>query len=329
MMKKILIFIFYVVAYLLVLGSLFSIFRNSGVRYLKMLDFPRIQFFIATFLLLIVFFFTVKKWLWYNLLLIIGLLAGLMVQGFFLVNYTPLVPVAVPWTNHSVHSTLPFSILLCNVKMNNRNSKPLLDLVVQKDPDIILAMEVDKWWNEQLKVLGNRYPYSQHTVNKVTYGMVLYSKYPLKKVEVDYLNNAKVPSFETTVSLSEAKNINLHCIHPVPPTTFKELPDNAGQQAEALEKLGNQVEDRKLPTMVAGDLNDVVWSYVDELTETENILFDVRVGRGFYNSYNAKNFFMRWPLDHVFVSEEFSLQSLERLPYIGSDHFPIFVKLVL
>lgn len=86
---------------------------------------------------------------------------------------------------------------------------------------------------------------------------------------------------------------------------------------------------QKLPTVVAGDLNDVVWSYVDELTGTENILYHVRVGRGFYNSYNAENVFMRWPLDHVFVTKDFRLKQLERLPRIGSEHFPIFVELVL
>ena len=97
----------------------------------------------------------------------------------------------------------------------------------------------------------------------------------------------------------------------------------------ALKKLGKEIEDRKLPTLIAGDLNDVVWSHVDALTGTQNLLYDVRVGRGFYNSYNAENIFMRWPLDHVFVTKEFRLKKLERLSKIGSDHFPIYVELVL
>ena len=159
--------------------------------------------------------------------------------------------------------------------------------------------------------------------------MILYSKYPLKATEVKYLNNKKVPSFETKITLTNDKIITLHCVHPVPPTHFKNLPDNAGQQEKALKKLGKRLENRKYPTVVAGDINDVVWSYVDELTGTENILYDVRVGRGFYNSYNAENFLMRWPLDHVFVTEEFRLKKLERLSKIGSDHFPIYVELVL
>jgi len=39
--------------------------------------------------------------------------------------------------------------------------------------------------------------------------------------------------------------------------------------------------------------------------------------------------FMRWPLDHVYVSGEFRVAGLERLLAGGSDHFPIFVRLVL
>nr|WP_271425199.1 hypothetical protein [Aequorivita sinensis] len=38
---------------------------------------------------------------------------------------------------------------------------------------------------------------------------------------------------------------------------------------------------------------------------------------------------MRWPLDHVFVTDEFSVQKLEKLSDIGSDHFPIYIELVL
>ncbi|WP_246139179.1 endonuclease/exonuclease/phosphatase family protein [Gelidibacter salicanalis] len=213
--------------------------------------------------------------------------------------------------------------------MTNRKVTPLIKLIELKNPDFILAMEVDTWWDTELKVLENDYPYSQHTINDVTYGMVLYSKFPLEKVEVNYLTNQNVPSFESTINLGEGKTIGFHTVHPVPPTHFKNLPDNAGQQENALKKLGKVIEGRKFPTIVAGDLNDAVWSYIDELTGTKNVLYDVRVGRGFFNSFNAENFLMRWPLDHILVTEEFRLKKLERLPKIGSDHFPIYVELVI
>lgn len=326
---KILYIILYVIAVILAICSILSIFRNAENRYLKMLDFPRIQFFLFSLGSLILLVLTTKKWHWYTYLVIAALSSGLIINGTFLINYTSLVPVKVPTAQTLKASDTLFSLLLTNVEMSNRKAQPLIKLIATKNPDLVLLMEVDEWWNKQLKVLEKEYPYSQHTINKLAYGMVLYSKFPLKRIEVDYLNNKKVPSFESTIALTNSKNISFHSIHPVPPTYFEDLPDNAGQKATALKELGKEIEGRKFPTIVAGDLNDVIWSYVDEVTNTKNILYDVRVGRGFYNSYNAENMFIKWPLDHVFVTKEFRLKKLERLPKIGSDHFPIYVELVL
>lgn len=326
---KILYIVFYAIIAILAICAILSIFRNTGNRYLKFLDFPRIQFFIISLTSLLLLITTTKKRYWYTYAAVAALCVGLLINGTFLIHYTSLVPVVVPATQEQNASDSPFSLLLANVQMSNKKAQPLINLIATKKPDLILAMEVDEWWNKQLKILEKEYPYSQHTINELAYGMVLYSKFPLKRVEVDYLNNKKVPSFESTIALNKSKNISFHSIHPVPPTHFENLPDNAGQKETALKELGQEIKGRKFPTLVAGDLNDVIWSYVDEITNTENILFDVRVGRGFYNSFNAENIFIRWPLDHVFVTKEFRLKKLERLPKIGSDHFPLYVELVL
>lgn len=328
-LNSVLLTILYLIASIAALLSLLSLFRNLEIRYIKMLDFPRIQFCIFSLVILIPILLIQKQKQLYKRLFVAALSTGIAINAYFLVNYTTLVPVAVPSVTKITDSDRKVSILLSNVKMKNRKSDPILKLIEQKNPDLVLLMEVDKWWDKELRTLKEKYPYSQHTINKVTYGMVLYSKYPLKKVDVDYLTNKNVPSFESTISLSNGKQISFHSLHPVPPTHFEDLPDNAGQQENALQKLGKKIEGRKFPTIVAGDLNDVVWSYVDELTETKNILYDVRVGRGFYNSFNAENILMRWPLDHIFVTEEFKLKKLERLPKTGSDHFPLYVELVL
>lgn len=329
LLKKIGLIIVYVISVGVALGSILSLLRNSENRFIIMLDFPSIQLFLLSALCILIVLIILKKWKLYNSLLMVGFFIGLAINGIILIHYTPLAEVDVPWANTLKSSDQQFSLLLSNVKMSNRNAEPLLKLIQEKKPDMILAMEVDEWWDNALRVNADEYPYSQHTINEFAYGMVLYSKFPLETVNVEYLNNKKVPSFKSTISLPNGNFITFHSVHPVPPTYFKKLPDNEGQQAKALDYLGHEIEHRKYPTLVAGDLNDVVWSYVDDLTNTKNILHDVRVGRGFYNSYNAHNIFMRWPLDHVFVTEEFQVEKLERLSKIGSDHFPIYVELVL
>ncbi len=318
-----------VIVVVLAICSLLSILRNTESRFLKMLDFPRIQFFITSLISLIALAIIIRKWRWYDALLIAGALCGVVINGVYLKNYTSLVPKEVPTVTDIKSSDVQFSLLIANVKMSNRKAQPLIDLIEDRGPDLVLAMEVDQWWDNALNGIEEKYPYSQETINEVTYGMALYSKFPIKDIAVNYLHNENVPSFEGTIALSNDRLISFYGIHPVPPTHFEDLPDNAGQEEVAMKILGDKVKDNKLPTVVAGDLNDVVWSHVDELTGTKDILYDVRTGRGFYNSYNAKNIFMRWPLDQVFVTKEFRLKSLERLPEIGSDHFPIYVELVL
>ncbi len=213
--------------------------------------------------------------------------------------------------------------------MSNKNSQPLVDLVESKMPDLVIAMEIDDWWEKQLETIEIDYPYTQETTNSAAYGMTLYSKFPLKDVKVNYLQNEKVPSFESVVQLKNGKSVRVYSVHPVPPAHFEDLPDNEGQREAEMVILGKMIKGDKLPTIVAGDINDVSWAATDELTGTKDLLHDVRVGRGFYNSYNANNIFMRWPLDHFFVTKEFRLITLERQSSIGSDHYPIYVELVL
>jgi hypothetical protein len=52
-----------------------------------------------------------------------------------------------------------------------------------------------------------------------------------------------------------------------------------------------------------------------------------RKGRGFYSTFHARVPGFRFPLDHIFHSDTFRLVTLLRLPYAGSDHFPVHAVL--
>lgn len=97
----------------------------------------------------------------------------------------------------------------------------------------------------------------------------------------------------------------------------------------ALLKIGKLVAENALPSIVAGDFNDVSWSHTSRMFGQQGNLKNVRIGRGLYNTFDATSFLFRWPLDHYFVTEEFKLVELARLPEFGSDHYPIYARFVL
>jgi endonuclease/exonuclease/phosphatase (EEP) superfamily protein YafD len=153
--------------------------------------------------------------------------------------------------------------------------------------------------------------------------MLLYSKLPLENTETRFLVQADIPSMRSVVRLRSGEEVVLHCVHPRPPRPWT---DTYARDAE-LVMIGKEVEQDDRPTLVMGDLNDVAWSYTTELFQRLSQTLDPRVGRGMFNSFHADHLWMRYPLDHVFVSRDFTLVNLRRLPYAGSDHFPMLAEL--
>ncbi|WP_254448873.1 endonuclease/exonuclease/phosphatase family protein [Spirosoma rhododendri] len=249
------------------------------------------------------------------------------IQAYILFPYTPLAGKQVESaTETTVDSRSVFSIVVANVLITNRRIDKLLAIIADKDPTFVLTMEVDDWWVHQLSVLKKNYPYRLTFPTDNAYGMALYSKLPLHKPQRMFLHHDRVPSFTMGITLPDSSQFQLYTLHPVAPAPSK-YPTNVGGQEVALLKAGRLIARQDLPTVAAGDFNDVGWSH--NMTQFAAIsgLQDVRCGRGLYNTFDAQSLLMRWPLDYVFVSSQFKVIALERLPAFGSDHFPYYVQL--
>lgn len=218
-----------------------------------------------------------------------------------------------------------FSLLVTNVWQYNRDAGRCLALIRQYEPDLVLALETDDWWLSQLRGLETHYPYTCHAPLPNTYGMLVFSRLPLPAKELKFLLDPGIPSFHGRVRLGCGAEVNLHFVHPKPPTP-QEAKTSTRRDAELL-VVGRAIQHHDGPTIVAGDLNDVAWSRTSGLFRRLSRLLDPRIGRGLLPTFHADYRLWRWPLDHVFHSAHFRVQAIERLPHIGSDHFPIYLRL--
>lgn len=216
-------------------------------------------------------------------------------------------------------------ILIANVYQENRQSKDYHNLIASCAPDVVLMVETNKWWQNEMDSIEDIYHYQLKAPLENTYGMLLYSKFPLTDAKVNYLVKSDIPSMEATVALRSGQKVKLFCLHPEPPVP-QENPRSTERDKEIL-IVAAKTKDIDLPVVVMGDLNDVAWSYTTELFGKVSGLLDPRRGRGFFNSFNAKYWLLRFPLDHIFCSTDFALSSIKRLQNCGSDHFPMSVDL--
>lgn len=217
-------------------------------------------------------------------------------------------------------------LVVSNVRMTNREVERWKRVVLAEEPDVIAALEADTWWTQQLRALDEGYPYKVELPQDDTYGMVVYSRLPLRGVKVRRMVEQEVPSVWAEVVLPEGPPVRLVLLHPRPPRPDVRQ-DSDFHDAELI-LVAREVGDLDDgPVVVAGDLNDVAWSDTTRLFQRLSGLLDPRRGRGLYATYHADHRLLRYPLDHVFHSSDLTLVDLRVLGHVGSDHFPILVDL--
>ncbi len=287
-------------------------------------DFPRIQISILLVANIILAIFVYSFDEWWHFLLLGALILSLLYQCYYIYPYSIFAKVQViDYGGEENEDTI--SILVSNVLTPNTKYDKLIALARKRDPDILLTLESDKKWERALSVLEDTYGHCVKIPLDNLYGMHLYSKLPLEEIEIKYLVSEDIPSIHGYVRLKNGKRAEIHCFHPRPPSP-SESKTSTNRDAELL-LAGREIDHDAERVLVFGDLNDVAWSRTTKLFQKMSGLLDPRRGRGFFNTYNANYLLVRWPLDHVFHSDDFTLIDIARERNIGSDHFPMYIKL--
>ena len=291
----------------------------------RIFDYPRMQKFVLSGILItlwLIFFNDPDHW--FDWALVIALVISMVYIFCLILPYTPL---SRPMVKNMVARQQDIlSLLVANVYQDNADYARILGQIEQRNPDIVFLVETDQKWLEAVKVLRKNYPYYVEIPQDNTYGLLFYSRLPVKKHEVYYLVDREIPSISVEVEFG-SKIIRIFGLHPTPPVPQENM-YSTERDAEIL-MVGKMVKEHKGPCLVIGDLNDVAWSYTTKLFLKSSGLLDPRRGRGVFSTYNANYPLLRWPLDHYFISSHFRLIGMKVEKHIGSDHFPISISLVI
>ena len=232
----------------------------------------------------------------------------------------------VTWTApFALNSGAPqVRLLACNVKTDNSDVAGLLREVRLGEPDVVILMEVDDGWIRGLESLREKYPHQLVEARSDNFGLALFSRWPLHESQVHRFDDA-VPSLSARIEVA-GRWATVLATHPVPPMGLR----GSARRNQQLEALAEWSAAQPGRLIVAGDLNLTPWSpWFTELT-TRGGLTDVASTVGWLNSWPT---FLPAPvgiaIDHCLVRGSVRAVSRERGERIGSDHFPVRIRLQL
>lgn len=299
----------------------------------RVFDFPRLILLTMSGLTLVLGL-SINSWGIIDWVAFVGCLTAIGVHGSKIWSYTQFAKRQSIWVSDqeeeisakkSVLEDDDVSFLVCNVKQGNNDYYKVKALIAKTEPDIVILMETDEDWETALSESLEMYPNRLSSVQDNSYGLIVASKQELVGGEVRFLLKKEVPSVHTNVIMPSGRRLALFAVHPEPPVPYA---DTIGRDAE-ISKIGQIVRETDLPVVVAGDLNDVAWSYTTDRFLRQTGLCDLRRGLGMFNSFHADYWFLRWPLDHLFHSPHLAAVAVERQSHVGSDHFPMYYRLRL
>jgi endonuclease/exonuclease/phosphatase (EEP) superfamily protein YafD len=311
---------------LIMSAGVFITFIRNDYWVFKVMEYPRLQKLFLVIMILGVWAYRYPPRSYFGWISFVVLCAAGCYLVYKILPYTVFNPKEMKNVK-SASKDNELRLFAANVYQDNRAYDRMLTQIRKTDPDIIFLLETDKEWAEAVAVLDKDYPYSLKEPLENTYGLILLSRLELKDARVNYLVKTDIPSVEATVLLRSGRRFKLWGLHPEPPVPGENL--YATAKDKELMKVAFKARDCGLPCIVFGDLNDVAWSHTTELFRKTSNLLDPRRGRGFYSTFNAKSWFMRFPLDYIFCSKEFGFISMKRLPKNGSDHFATISHIAL
>ncbi len=215
-------------------------------------------------------------------------------------------------------------ILTSNVRRYNTHHQPVLDLIYKETPDVVTLQEMNDVWLEALKPLDETYPYRR--IIKVNYRerLAFYSRLPIIASREKNFGSFRIPALIATLDV-KGHHLVVYTTHLTSPSTIWD----ARARNQALLQLAQEIHLVKDPVVLVGDMNISPWSpYFYDLLRTSG-LKDSRDGFGIQASWPTYMPLFLIPVDHCLVHPSIQVLDREIGPKIGSDHYPLLIKLAV
>ena len=316
--------LFIAVTLILTIGTVFSMI-DSRFWWMRVWDFPRLGIAVLALVLFIAAFVPLDGT---ALGVVAVLLAFVFVyQAYKIAPYTRLAKTEIAFVDgrKAAEDGHVVRFMSLNIYQFNRAFERTVEAVEKHDPDVLLMLETDQPWADAMAKTFERYPHRTLLARDNTYGMLFVSKLEVDDVEVRFLAQDDVPSIFAWMRTPGGRRFHYIGLHPRPPLPGQDTTPRDAEIARAA-KIASEEE---LPVIVMGDFNDVAWSKTSQLFKRIGTYLDPRVGRGFFSTFPARMPWFRWPLDHIFMTEEFTVQDMGVLSDVGSDHLPVLADICL
>ncbi|MCG8352832.1 MAG: endonuclease/exonuclease/phosphatase family protein [Chloroflexales bacterium] len=252
-------------------------------------------------------------------------LSTLVLLPALLVNIAILAPFFLPQASAHPSASTPLRIVSINVFTENEAHDAVIDFIVETNADIVFLSEVEPALMAQLdRILGESYPYVHDESVRGTLGLAFISRHPFIEAQTIPLGGRRRRLI--TASLNwQGTPVQIYGMHPLPPFNGRWTAQRNGE-IETIQKL---VQDSPQAVVLLGDFNASPWSYpLRRLNDTTN-LRHAGLGYGIWPTWQYGTTLISAPLDHIFVSPEWTVTTYDTSGDVQSDHKPIVADLLL
>lgn len=248
---------------------------------------------------------------------------ALILLGYATLQAIEVVPSYISSNNRLLSGpSLRFTSL--NVHTSNQRFDAVAQFVEASSADVVLLLEVNQNWLDQLTPSLVAYPYRLEQPRADNFGIAIYSRLPFIESQILNLPPDQLPSVSVAVELG-SQPLRIIGTHPLPPTGAAYTNSRDTQLAHVAEIVASS----QIPCLLAGDLNTTPWSYsFKDLLSTAK-LKDSRMGFGIQPSWFLAGNLIRIPIDHVLLTEQLETKSRWVGPDIGSDHRAIIIDICM